>query len=671
MADTSQDMPVFGPDGRMMGNLTSSQGQPPSSAFDQPWSNPLDSMGGVPTFDYGKAVAAKKGVVQKELGAVSGIMGSTEAAEKKYQGIADRKFKELESFDPNEIKPWNAQEEQKKYQDDPYSAFGSFAMVASLGLAAFTKTPFINSMNAMAGVINGRREANDQAYERAYKAWQDNFKLFQERFSIVKEQVGSAVTMMKEQGEIGKTKLANTLTKYGLMQDLAMLNAGYDDVLAQKWVAQANAVAGMAEAREKIETLHSVDQALKTEDSQRAAIGMPPMTPQEKLEMKSYLTEKHTPEQIAFQDSWHTFIREHPNATAQEKAQFMQQAKAYGSRAAGAQNAAPILNAYKDAVPDMSPSEEAMIRSAIESKGAKAPQAIARMTDAIDQIIGSAQDGKPMDAGQRAALLRQAAGGVSGLDEDGLKLAAANWIKTGQFPSRNWEANQKILDYANKMLKDQGIDPKNLPKMQQEFKAQQIAIQRYMSGQQGQATGAINMVIHHIGTLRELGKALDNGDYTLANWIANKAATELGKPEPNNFNLGAQVVVGEMMRAMQIAGAGTGEERDSLQSRLRDNLSPEQIDSASDTIEHLLAGKLFANRFAFPVATGLSVDKFDQLLSERTKSILLPMIGEDKPVEQKSDVPPVNLLQEGHVTTFKNGQSWTLKGGKPVKVDQP
>jgi hypothetical protein len=642
------------------------------SAFDQSqsWSNPLDAMGSPPTLDYGKAVEAKKGILQKELGAVSGVMGSTEAAENKYKGIADKKFQQLESIDPNQIKPWNAEEEQKKYQDDPYSAFGSFAMVASLGLAAFTKTPFINSMNAMAGVINGRKEANDQKYDRAYKAWQENTKIFLDRFNIVKAQVGDAVEMMKTQGELGKTKLANTLTKYGLMQDLALLNAGYDDVLAQKWVAQAKAVAEMSDAREKIETDHSVREALKTEDTQRAALGMPPMTPQEKLEMKGYLTEKHTPEQIAFQDTWHTYIREHPKATAQEKAQFMQQAKAYGSRVAGTQNAAPILNAYKDAVPDMSPSEEAMIRSAMESKGAKSPQAIARMTDAVDQIIGSAQSGTPMDAGQRAALLRQAAGGVSGLDEDGLKLAAANWIKTGQFPSRNWEANQKILDYANKMLKDQGIDPKNLPKMQQEFKAQQVAIQRYMSGPQGQATGAINMVMHHIETLRKLGVALGNNDLTLANWITNKAATELGKPEPNDFNLGAQVVVGEMMRAMQIAGAGTGEERDSLQARLKDDLSPDQINSASDTIEHLLAGKLFANRFAFPVATGLDVGKFDQLLSERTKSILLPMIGEDKPAEQKTDTPPVNLLQEGHVTTFKNGQSWTLKNGKPVKVEQ-
>jgi hypothetical protein len=30
--------------------------------------------------------------------------------------------------------------------------------------------------------------------------------------------------------------------------------------------------------------------------------------------------------------------------------------------------------------------------------------------------------------------------------------------------------------------------------------------------------------------------------------------------------------------------------------------------------------------------------------------------------------PPADRLKEGVVTTFKNGQKWTLRGGKPVQV---
>lgn len=36
--------------------------------------------------------------------------------------------------------------------------------------------------------------------------------------------------------------------------------------------------------------------------------------------------------------------------------------------------------------------------------------------------------------------------------------------------------------------------------------------------------------------------------------------------------------------------------------------------------------------------------------------------------QQAANSPPISTLKEGHNTTFKNGQVWTLKGGKAVKV---
>lgn len=39
-----------------------------------------------------------------------------------------------------------------------------------------------------------------------------------------------------------------------------------------------------------------------------------------------------------------------------------------------------------------------------------------------------------------------------------------------------------------------------------------------------------------------------------------------------------------------------------------------------------------------------------------------------KPAATPSSTPPVNLLKEGVETSFKNGQTWTLKNGKPVQV---
>jgi hypothetical protein len=39
-----------------------------------------------------------------------------------------------------------------------------------------------------------------------------------------------------------------------------------------------------------------------------------------------------------------------------------------------------------------------------------------------------------------------------------------------------------------------------------------------------------------------------------------------------------------------------------------------------------------------------------------------------KPAAAPTSSPPVNLLKEGVETSFKNGQTWTLKNGKPVQV---
>jgi hypothetical protein len=639
------------------------------SAFDQPWTNPLDAMmGNAPSIDYGKALAAKKDITQKELGAVSSVIDKSEREEKTYESIAQKKFMQLESVDPMQIKPWKAEEEQKKYSDDPYSAFGSFAMVAGLGLAAFTKTPFINSMNAMAGVINGRKEGMDQQYDRAYKAWQDNTKLFLDRFNMVKTQVGEAVDMMKTKGEMGKTQLANTLTKYGLAQDLALLNAGYDDMLSQKWVAQAKAVEGLAKSRDEIENLHMVRQAEAQENQDRQANGQPPMTAQEAISFKQGLVAPKTPEQAAFADAWKSFLKEHPNATAAEKADFARQARAYG-RTAASNDINSTMGYLKDAGVTLSPLEESTIRGGLSAKGAQGPASIARMNDAIQKIVSAQESGTPLTPDQRSALLSSAAG-VGAPGGAGIDMLAETWLKSGTFPGRNAQLNKQITDRAAELAKERGVAAADIPKMQQEFKAQQVAIQRFMSGPQGQQTSALNMVEHHIGTLRELSKALDNGDFTLANWLANKAARELGHPEPNNMALGAQIVGTEALRAMAVAGAGTGEERDKIAAAFSEYASPDQINGAADTMEQLMAGKLFALRLQFPNATGLPLDKFDVQLSERTKSVLLPLIGADTPVQKSADTPPVNLLQEGHVTTFKNGQSWTLKDGKPTKVSQ-
>jgi hypothetical protein len=597
------------------------------SAFDQSqsWSNPLDAMGSPPTLDYGKAVEAKKGILQKELGAVSGVMGSTEAAENKYKGIADKKFQQLESIDPNQIKPWNAEEEQKKYQDDPYSAFGSFAMVASLGLAAFTKTPFINSMNAMAGVINGRKEANDQKYDRAYKAWQDNTKIFLDRFNIVKAQVGDAVEMMKTQGELGKTKLANTLTKYGLMQDLALLNAGYDDVLAQKWVAQAKAMEGLSKARDDIENLHLVKQAEDQENQSRVANGQPPMSAQESLAFKQGLVQPKTPEQAAFADAWRSFLKEKPDATASDKAAFMQKWK-YNENLNTSNN---VMAEYKSLVPDATPGEEALIRSIYGSKSAFAATNIGNITGAISQIQKAAQSGQPMSADERMKLLQQAT--HSKFTDRALDAAADVYRKTGKMPAgMNSRADggayaAEVQNRAVERSVAEGKDPQQWPKDWARYGASKVAIQRFESGPQGNIARSLNTAIQHLDTMDQLSLALHNGNTVLFNRLAQTLAAETGNPVPTNFDAAKKIVGPEVIKAIGVSGAGTGQERAGAEDNWNRASSPEQLLGATKTVKKLLTGQLKSLRKQYIHSTGETEADFDEMmLPETLRELNLP-----------------------------------------------
>lgn len=606
----------------------------PDSSFDQsqsPWSTPLDSVGAPPTLDYNKAIAAKRDVTQKELGAVSGVMGRNEAEMQKYGKVADQKFQQLESFDPNAIKPFDVEGEKKKAEVDPFQAFGSMAMIMSLGMAAFTKTPFINSMNAMAGVINGMKDAKDQNYDRSFKAWQENTKVMMERFNVVKEQVADSLSMMREKGELGKIQLANTLTKFGLEKDLALLNAGYDDVLMQKWAAQGKAISEMTKAQTGIQDLNMVRQAQIQENLTRQANGQPPMSAQEQIQFKQSLVAPKTPEQEAFADAWRSFLKEHPDATASDKAAFNQKWK-YNENLNYSNQ---VTSDLKTVVPDITPGEEALIKSIYGSKSAFAATNIANITGAIDQIKQAAQSGNPMSASDRMKLLQQAT--HSQFTDNAINGAAERYLKTGTMPPGiNSRADggayiAAVQNRAAELAQDRGINMADLPKTWQKYRASQVAIQRFESGPQGNIARSLNVVIDHLSTMDQMSMALQNGNTVLFNRLAQTLAAETGSEVPTNFDAAKRIVAPEIVKAIGIAGAGTGGERRETEEAWNRAGSPDQLLGASKVVKKLLAGQLRGLRKQYVHSTGLPESEFDEMmLPETLRELNLPTTGAPK-----------------------------------------
>ena len=311
MADTEADDDVeVKPQQTADASTTPAAPAPPPgpSAFSDsqaPWQNPFTKLAeGMPTPDYKQALDNKRIVNDAEIRAVQGQTGKMAADNQRLGNMAEAKNAQIQAVDPNQMTTWDAKAKQAQYSTSPFEAFGSFAMIASLGMAAFARAPMTASLNAMAGVMNGIKEGNDQAYDRDYASWKENNNVFQKRFDVMKSQLSSDMDLWKTKGAMGKEDLSNTLLKYGLYKQKALLDAGLDDVLMESLTKQADAVSKMATASEKIEDQHALVEAVKGEQARRTTAGLPAMTPDETLQFKSDATRAATPEQRIQQQEW-------------------------------------------------------------------------------------------------------------------------------------------------------------------------------------------------------------------------------------------------------------------------------------------------------------------------------------------------------------------------------
>ena len=153
-----------------------------------------------------------------------------------------------------QLKPWDANKEHKKFEEDPIEGFGSvgglFAMVAS----AFTKAPMENAINGMAGAINSIKEGNEAAYTRAHESWKDNTKLALERFKTQHELYQDAMSLMDHDNTAAMAKLQNAAVRFGDSQTLMLAEAA----------AQRTPLPGLAAIREVFQAARA--QGLGQED---------------------------------------------------------------------------------------------------------------------------------------------------------------------------------------------------------------------------------------------------------------------------------------------------------------------------------------------------------------------------------------------------------------------
>lgn len=196
--------------------------------------------------------------------------------------------------------------------------------------------------------------------------------------------------------------------------------------------------------------------------------------------------------------------------------------------------------------------------------------------------------------------------------------------------------------------------------------AEQAAIRKdFASGTAAKQTTSLNTMYLHSQLFDRIADQLGNGNTVPTNQINVLWQHLFGGPAPSNLNTAAQFLGREAVRATVNSGSGTGEERE---LQVGPNASPAQLHGVAETLRSLAGGQLQslerrAARGGVDITQLLDpqvVAGYGRVNAGGGNNVVAPGGGA---------APPVNLLKEGFVTHFANGQSWALRNGVPVQVN--
>lgn len=146
------------------------------------------------------------------------------------------------------------------------------------------------------------------------------------------------------------------------------------------------------------------------------------------------------------------------------------------------------------------------------------------------------------------------------------------------------------------------------------------ALRDFGTGKQGDTARSLNVAVSHLETLRELGKAMGNGDINLINAAKQRFSEEFGVPAPTNFDAAKAIVADEVAKSV-IGGQNAQSDRETFAASLKRSRSMDQIEGAIGTFQKLLGGQLKGLRGQYERTTGAK-DFDETFLTEETRKAL-------------------------------------------------
>lgn len=271
---------------------------------------------------------------------------------------------------------------------------------------------------------------------------------------------------------------------------------------------------------------------------------------------------------------------------------------------------------------------------------------------------------------------------LPGYSSQAIKDDAAYYLATGELPKASVSprnpmgmqsvAYQRLIrNYGASLLAAKGMTEDDFADLRRFGK--QAA--RFPLSKQGDQTVAIGTAIRHINALEEYAKAWDaskgNVNAPILRQAAARFATFLGKSEPTNLEQAARIAGPEIIKAIGVAGAGTGGERIEQEKGFQPGAATEQILGSANVARTFLAGQLPAKE-AQAAAVHFPHEKFMSMVGPQEYDYL-SAINHGKPANgapaASTAVPaapahPPNAI--GTKTDVSGGKWYVDKDGKAI-----
>ena len=196
------------------------------------------------------------------------------------------------------------------------------------------------------------------------------------------------------------------------------------------------------------------------------------------------------------------------------------------------------------------------------------------------------------------------------------------------------------------------------------------------NGKVNQTLKSQNVTMEHIATLHDAVDALNNGDMKAWNYAVNTIADQIGKPAPNNFELGRELVSDEIAKAV-LGSAGAVADRKAIKDALSPNASHAQAYGALDQAGKYMAGQAYGIEQSYVAGTGLQNYR-DRFATPAAKALMDKYYPGGKPASQQADnsqilssAPPLDKRVVGQTyQTPKGAMTWQGTGWLPSRAGQ-